>query len=210
MVNLLKRALHKAVYLLIYILRIDVIGEKLIFGYHQAKIKRLSKKFRKAGPGLKIGRHFSVHNPQYISIGDNFRALERFRIETFDLLYDQRFTPELTIGNDVIFNTDCHIGCTHKVSIGNNVLFASRIYISDHAHGEINAEALKTTPANRPLVSAGPVIIEDNVWVGEGVCILPGVTIGKNAIIGANAVVTKDVPANAVAAGVPAKILRIL
>ena len=62
----------------------------------------------------------------------------------------------------------------------------------------------------RKLISKGPVIISDNVWVGEGVVILPDVSIGKNAIIGANTVVTKDVPDNAVVAGNPAKLIKIL
>jgi acetyltransferase-like isoleucine patch superfamily enzyme len=60
------------------------------------------------------------------------------------------------------------------------------------------------------VVSKGPVIIEDNVLIGEGAAILPNVTIGKNAIIGANAVITKDVPPNAVVGGVPGRVLRIL
>ena len=85
---------------------------------------------------------------------------------------------------------------------------ASRIYISDHSHGEINKEAFSLPPAYRPLISKGPVIIKDNVWIGEGVCILPGVTIGENSIIGANAVVIKDVPDNCVAGGNPARVLR--
>ena len=58
--------------------------------------------------------------------------------------------------------------------------------------------------------SKGPVIIEDNVWIGEGVVILPNVRIGKSAIIGANSVVNADVPANAVIGGIPAKIIRQL
>ncbi|MNY78908.1 Galactoside O-acetyltransferase [compost metagenome] len=63
-------------------------------------------------------------------------------------------------------------------------------------------------PAKRRLYSKGPVIIEDNVWLGEGVVVLPGVTIGENSIVGANAVVTKSIPKNCVAGGNPARIIR--
>jgi acetyltransferase-like isoleucine patch superfamily enzyme len=77
-------------------------------------------------------------------------------------------------------------------------------------HGEINAEALKTPPSLRKVISKGPVIIEDNVWIGESVAIMPNVTIGRNAIIGANSVVTASIPPNAVAAGIPARVIRIM
>ena len=54
------------------------------------------------------------------------------------------------------------------------------------------------------------MIIEDNVWIGEGVVIMPNVRIGRNAIVGANAVVTKDVPADCVVGGIPARVIRFL
>ena len=66
-------------------------------------------------------------------------------------------------------------------------------------------------PANvRAMYSKGPIVIEDNVWIGEMVCILPNVKIGKGSIIGANAVVTKDIPAHALAGGNPAKVIKII
>jgi len=77
-------------------------------------------------------------------------------------------------------------------------------------HGEITAEALKIPPALREVVSKGPVIIEDNVWIGEGVAIMPNLTIGKNSIIGANSVVTSTIPPNSVAAGIPARVIKTL
>src|SRR5206468_2579984 len=146
----------------------------------------------------------------YISIGKNFFALYNLRLEAHDNYEGYKHTPELVIGDNVIINTDCHIGCINKVHIGNNVLFASRVYVSDHSHGNIETEALRLPPAIRPLVSKGPVIVKDNVWIGEGVCILPNVTIGENAIIGANSVVTKDVPANSVVVGIPARVIKQL
>nr|WP_315234322.1 acyltransferase [uncultured Flavobacterium sp.] len=143
-----------------------------------------------------------------MEIGDNFIALERFRIEAWDEYGEKVFAPSIKIGNNVIFNTDIHIGCINSIIIGNNCLFGSRIYITDHHHGDPSADMLKLSPKDRPLVSKGAVIIENNVWVGEGVAIMPNVTIGENSIIATNAVVTKDVPPNCVVAGVPAVIIK--
>lgn len=168
------------------------------------------KAFKHLGAGYNLPEQCMIKNERYISIGQNFYALYNLRIEAWDAYGEQRFTPEIIIGNNVNMNTDCHIGCINKIVIGDNVLMASRIYISDHSHGEVNAEALRLAPVRRPLHSKGPVIIGNNVWIGEGVCILPGITVGENAIIGANAVVTKDVPANAVVGGNPARIIRAL
>lgn len=151
-----------------------------------------------------------ITNPQNIYLGNNFSALSRFRIETFSEYRGETFSPRIVIGDNVAFNNDCHLGCIDRIEIGNNVLGASRIYISDHYHGSITAEGITKVPVERPLYSKGPVVIKDNVWLGEGVAIMPGVTIGCNSIIGANSVVTCDIPDNAVAAGVPAKVLKKL
>ena len=87
-------------------------------------------------------------------------------------------------------------------------MIASKVFITDHMHGEFCVNSLKFPPSSRKLFSKGPVFIEDNVWIGENVVILPGVTIGKNSIIGANAVVTKSIPENTIAAGNPAVIIK--
>lgn len=172
------------------------------------KIKFTELPFQKLGENAIVNGEFIIKNPAFISLGKNLFGLNNLRVEAWDEYMGERFHPELVIGDNVIFNCDCHIGCINKVVIGNNVLMASRIFISDHSHGEINRTALKLPPVKRSLYSKGPVIIEDNVWIGEGVSILPGVTIGANSIIGANAVVTKSIPSNCVVGGIPAKILK--
>lgn len=167
-------------------------------------------KFKTFGKNSYLPDLCIIKNPKHISIGDNFTALYNLRVEAWDEYQGDKFFPIIQIGNNVNMNTDCHIGCIDRVTIGNNVLMASRIYISDHSHGEITKESLALAPVQRQLFSKGPVTIGDNVWIGEGVCIMPGVTVGENAIIGANAVVTKDVPKNAVVAGNPARIIKQL
>ncbi len=172
------------------------------------ELNELKKKFHIIGSNFRLGKDYSILNPQYIEIGNNFSALDRFRIEAWDKYGKQEFLPNIIIGDNVVFNTDIHIGCINSIEIGDNCLFASRIFITDHHHGEPTAEMLKLSPIDRPLISKGPVIIKNNVWVGEGVAIMPGVTIGKNSVIATNAVVTKDVPPNSVVGGIPAKIIK--
>ncbi len=173
-------------------------------------VNKLIKSFKHVGNQFKISKNYSILNPQYISIGEKFSASVRFRIEAIDKYGNQQFKPEINIGNNVYFNTDIHIGCIDKIEIGDDCLFASRIYITDHDHGDTSYQSLQCPPAKRKLISKGPVIIKNNVWVGEGVAILSGVTVGENAIIATNSVVTRDVPPNSVVGGIPARVIKII
>ncbi|MEF9479857.1 DapH/DapD/GlmU-related protein [Chryseobacterium sp. RRHN12] len=189
----------------------DVLNSNAYKAHRQNKLNAWARKsFKQFGTNSVLPEDHWIKNPQYISIGKNFSSLFHLRLEAWDRFQGEHFTPEIIIGDDVICNSDVHIGAINKIIIGNNVLMASRIYISDHSHGNISIEDLEHVPGMRPLYSKGPVIIEDNVWIGEGVCILPGVTIGENCIIGANSVVNKSFPKNSVIAGIPARLIKTL
>ena len=153
---------------------------------------------------------FYVRGYQYIHIGECFSSGPGFRIECWDKYQKDLYNPSITIGNNVCFNYRCHVGAINKIIIGDNVLIGSQVLITDHSHGESTKEELGVSPAKRKLYSKGPVIIGDNVWIGEGACILSNVTIGNNSIIGANSVVTHDVPPFCVVGVNPAKIIRQL
>jgi acetyltransferase-like isoleucine patch superfamily enzyme len=191
-------------------LGLENIIDSVASRYAYRKITAIRSQMKHSGTNFEIGKNYIIKNPQYISVGNNFSALYNLRIEAWDSYFDAVYTPSIVIGNNVSVNTDCHIGCIDRIVIGDNVLMASRVYISDHAHGGFDETIKSIPPVKRPLSSKGPVIIEDNVWIGEGVCILPGVTIGKNSIIGANAVVNKSIPENSLAAGIPAKVIKRL
>lgn len=132
----------------------------------------------------------------------------RCRIELYHRYGDQQLHPLLWIGANVSMENDCHIGVIDRVELHDGVMLASRVYISDHAHGNTDESILDVRPVLRPLYSKGPVIIERNAWIGEGAAIMPGVRIGEGAIVGANAVVTRDVPPRTVVGGVPARIIK--
>lgn len=117
----------------------------------------------------------------------------------------------LLLGNNVQINDYCHINAFKSVKIGDNVLIASKVFITDLEHGSYIGDENDSNPnsivKDRPL-SSKPVIIGNNVWIGELCSVLPGVTIGDNSIIGANSVVTKSIPANSIAVGNPAKVIK--
>lgn len=119
--------------------------------------------------------------------------------------------PEISFGDNVTVGDDFFITSVNNISIGNNVLIAQKVTITDNSHGELSCkEELEQHPSKRPIFSKGPVVIEDYVWIGDKATICPKVRIGKGSVIGANSVVTKDVPPYSVVAGAPAKIIKKL
>ncbi len=151
---------------------------------------------------------FDVRGKRFIDFGKSLTTGKGCRLEAYPTNNKDRV---LLIGNNVELNDYVHITAMIGVFIGNNVLMASKIYISDCTHGFYNETSKDSSPEQIPNAreyNMAPVHIEDNVWIGESVSILPGVTIGKGTIIGANSVVTKNIPDNCIAVGVPAKVVK--
>ena len=117
--------------------------------------------------------------------------------------------PEIIIGEHCKFGAYNHITSVNRIVIGNNVLTGKWVTITDNSHGDTDIDTLKVHPAERPLLSKGPVVIGNDVWIGDKATILPGVTIGDGTVVAANSVVTKDLPAYCVAVGNPAKIMKL-
>ena len=117
----------------------------------------------------------------------------------------------IKFGNNIKINDYVHIAVSKYISIGNNCLIASKVFISDHNHGDLDGDSTlnspNTPPGSRPL-SSNSILIGDNVWIGENVCILPGVIVGNGVIIGSGTILTKSVPSNCVIVGSPPKIIR--
>jgi acetyltransferase-like isoleucine patch superfamily enzyme len=109
------------------------------------------------------------------------------------------------IGAKTVLGQECTISAYQRVSIGRECVIADRVMIIDFDHGVTEVER----PVRLQGIYKRDVLVGNNVWIGYGACILRGVTVGDNAVIGTNAVVTRDVPANAVVAGVPAKVIRM-
>jgi len=148
---------------------------------------------------------YYLTNPQLVTIGDAFVGCSGLRIEAINAYQQQQFSPRIVIGNHVEMNFDVHIGAIDRIEIGDNVMIGSHVLITDHFHGGSAPEHLEMAPRLRPLVSRGPTIVEEGVWIGEGACVMPGVRIGRGAVIGANAVVTRDVARGSVVGGIPAQ-----
>ena len=166
--------------------------------------------FKKCGNQFYVSAPAFIKGGKYIEVGANFSGLHIIRLGCWDVFAEQKFTPSLTVGDYVSMNNNVHIGCINKISIGNNVLFASNIFITVRFHGNLDQSELNLAPYIRSLHSKGEVTIMDDLWIGENVSIMPNVTIGKSCVIGANSVVTKSFPDFSVIAGSPAKLIRNL
>lgn len=120
-------------------------------------------------------------------------------LRLFPPLYTD-FGQHLTVGKEVFINACCHFQDHGGVTLGDGCQIGHAVVFATLNHGIAPAERATTRPA--------PIVLGRRVWVGSNATILQGVTIGDNAVVAAGAVVTKDVPANVVVAGVPARIVR--
>lgn len=168
----------------------------------------IKRKLEKCGDDFWLEGPIEAKGLKYISIGNDFSCRSGLRLDAVDFYNGIYYTPSIIIGNHVRINNYCHIGIIDKLIIEDNVVIASKVYISDHSHGSVTFDQLNIPVKDRKLFSKGIVHIEKNVWIGEHVSVLPGVTIGENSIVGANSVVTKNIPANSVAVGIPARVIK--
>lgn len=173
---------------------------------------KLKKKVTLLGTHYRVGLHAVVSFrdgscKSDITIGNN--------VDVYGRLYTQSH-GKIVIGNSCRIGLNVTIRSVELVSLGNSVILSEGVMVTDnnsHPTVPLFQYYRSQMPPSSTLhlwkhSAHKPVIIEDNVWIGEHARICKGVTIGKNSIIGANSVVTKDVPRNCIAAGNPAKIVR--
>ncbi|HLI77254.1 MAG TPA: DapH/DapD/GlmU-related protein [Acidobacteriaceae bacterium] len=166
---------------------------------------------RLGAPGFRAGRGPRILGLNGMRIGEDFHAGDALWLEAVLRYAGVSFTPELMIGPHARLSDNVHIACLGRISIGAHLLCGSRVLISDHAHGRYQGAGGSdpgTPPAHRPLHSAAPVTIGQNVWLGDGVAVLAGAAIGDGCVIGANAVVTGAIPPGTIAVGAPAQPIR--
>jgi acetyltransferase-like isoleucine patch superfamily enzyme len=143
------------------------------------------------GVTFEIGRDATVHLGRWswIGHGSKIRAHE----------------GEVRIGAKSVLGQECTISAFQHVSIGRECIVADRVMLIDFDHGMVEVER----PIRHQGIYKRDVRVGHNVWVGYGASFLRGVTVGDNAVVGTYTVVNKDVPANAVVAGVPVRLLRM-
>jgi acetyltransferase-like isoleucine patch superfamily enzyme len=143
------------------------------------------------GVTFEIGREATVHLGRWSWIGHGCKI--------------RAHEGEVRIGAKTVLGQECTITAFQHVSIGRECIVADRVMLIDFDHGVVEHER----PVREQGIYKRDVRVGHNVWIGYGVSILRGTRVGDNCVLGTSAIVTKDVPDNAVAAGVPVRVLRM-
>lgn len=169
----------------------------------------LKGKFAYFGKGSVIKPFLNANNLNYIFIGDNVNigSFSWVSVSTDFAGHKAESTNKirLKIGNNTDVGNNAFIVANNQVEIGEDVIMAPYVYISDHIH---SYEDVNKSLHEQPLSQNGYVLIGNNVFLGIKSSILPNVKIGDHSVVGANAVVTKDVPPYCVVVGNPARIIK--
>lgn len=160
------------------------------------------------GPRMKrLGRHSLLYSPYRIDGAEGISLGESSVFQSGGWLYcvgTEKAPASLQIGVGCVFGYNNHVTAVGSVRVGNHVLTANNVYISDNLH---DYRDITRPIMHQPVVVKGKVDIGDGCWLGENVAII-GASVGKNCVIGANAVVTRDIPDYSVAVGIPARVIR--
>jgi acetyltransferase-like isoleucine patch superfamily enzyme len=140
---------------------------------------------------IQIGRKGTIRFGRFVWLGDGTKI--------------RCHEGEVVIGPKTVLGQECTISAYQHVQIGEQCVIADRAMFIDFDHGSVEVER----PVREQGIYKRDIDVGSNVWIGYGACILRGVRVGDNAVIGTNSVVTRDVPANAVVGGVPARIIRM-
>lgn len=163
-------------------------------GYARASLLRLR--------GAKLGRKCRVDRLHYVERPKGLNAGNRTHFEQNVAI--KMVSPEavISLGDRVFLGRNTTLDISNKLAIGDRTLVAPGCLITDHNHG-IRAGVRIVDQVDE----ARPVVIGADAWIGANSCVLPGVRIGNGTVVGAGAVVSRDLPDNCVAVGVPARII---
>ncbi len=165
--------------------------------------------FQSFGKESIIKPFLNFSNPKYINIGNKVNIGSNCRITVsteFNGIKTKTITKtKIKIGNNVDIGSGSFISANNDIQIGNHVIMAPSVFITDHDHGFLN---INKNIHKQPLTENGHTKICDNVFLGIKCSVLKNVTIGNHSVVGANSVVTKDVPPYSIVAGNPAKIIK--
>lgn len=195
----------KILYLIFYVHRLNILWNHICIVFYSVWIRN---KFKKCPNTVRFTRVGTLHDPDRISIGEYCSFQDYLYLTAWKNYAGNHFDPIITIGNNGDFGAFNHISCINRIEIGDNCLMGKWVTITDNDHGSTDFMTLRNAPAKRKLYSKGPIVIGNNVWIGDKATVLANVTIGDGAIIAANSVVIKDVPAYSIVAGNPARVVK--
>ena len=174
------------------------------YGWNAARTKILwGHRLHSLGARCVLGRKQMVQNPRAVSIGSRVTICDGFVFA--DLVPGSGNCPKIKIGNGVIILFRFQCNAAESVTIGDNVLIASNVLITDSDHV---VEPGGPPVTRNPRFITRPVVIEPSCWIGQNAVILKGVTIGRESIVGANSVVTRDVAPHSIVGGNPARLIK--
>ncbi len=158
---------------------------------HRGRLKTDGMAFVGPGVTFEIGKGATVHLGRFCWIGHGTKI--------------RCHEGEVRIGAKTVMGQECTISAFQHVSIGRECILADRVMLIDFDHGVVETDR----PVREQGIYKRDVRVGNNVWIGYGAAFLRGVTVGDNSVIGTYAVVSRDVPANAVAGGVPVRVIRM-
>lgn len=161
-----------------------------------------ARRFHTFGSNVRILFPLDLIGMENISNGDDVQVGHRTTLAALTLPGGD--ASSLSIGSGTQLGSFNHIYCTRRIWIGDNVLTANGVYISDNLHGYADP---RQPILSQPLRQLADVEIGSGAWIGHNCCII-GARVGRQTVIGANAVVTRDIPDLCVAVGAPAVVIK--